>query len=85
MGDPGLDVQHFALAQSDFVARALQQVGLLLGVVHVLGNDRAALQVDLCYGLAFSGDELARNHFRDFFEGDLVPAEQTIGMQGAGL
>src|SRR2546427_1490816 len=85
MLDPRRNVQHFALAHRDFLAadqeleRALQDVRHLLALVRVHRHQAAALQIDLREHLALAGHELARHHFRDFFEGDFIPAVQGDG------
>src|SRR6185295_15360566 len=64
--------------------RALQEVGHLLALVRVIRHQAAAFQVDLREHLALAGHDLAREHFGDFFEGDLVPSMQTnrLGAHG---
>src|SRR3989442_9150737 len=47
-------------------------------------HEAAALQVDLRDHLALARDEFARQHFRHFFERDLVPSMQAnrLGAHG---
>ena len=77
---PGRDVQHLSLADGDLLAadqelqRPLQHVGHLLALVRVHGHQRPLFQVDLREHLALAGHDLARDHFGDFVELDLVPA-----------
>jgi hypothetical protein len=81
--DPRRDVQHFAFAYRNLLAadqelqRSLQHVCDLFALVRVIRHQATALQVDLREHLALAGDQLARQHFSDFFEGDLVPPVQT--------
>ena len=90
MLDPRRDVQHLAFAHGDLLAadqeleRALQDVGHLLALVRVHRHQAAALQIDLREHLALAGHHLARQHFGDFFEGDLVPAMQTNRLAAHG-
>src|SRR6185295_4517499 len=90
MLDPRRDVEDLPLADGDFLAadqelqRALQDVGHLLALVRVHRHEAAALQVDLREHLALAGDDLARQHFGDFFERDLVPAMETNRLAAHG-
>src|SRR2546423_13761015 len=88
--DPRRNVQHLALTHGNLFAgdqkleRALQDVGHLLALVRMIRDDAAALQVDLREHLALAGDDLPREHFSNFFEGDLVPAMETNRLRGHG-
>src|SRR5438874_8271657 len=81
--DPRRDVQQLTFAHDELLAadqelqRALQDVGHLLALVRVHRYEAAALQVDLREHLALAGHDLARQHFGDFFQCDLVPSMQT--------
>src|SRR5438445_822922 len=91
MLDPGRDVEHLAFADGDFLAanqeleRTLQDVGHLLALVRVHRHEAAALQIDLSEHLALAGDDLARQHFGDFFVGDLVPPVEANGLGSHGV
>ena len=77
--DPRRDVQHLAFADRDLFARdqeaerALQDVGHLFALVGMHGHEAATLEVDLRDHLAVARDDLAREHFGDFFECNFVP------------
>src|SRR6516225_8315648 len=83
MFDPRRNVEHLALADRNLLAadeepeRALQDVGHLLALVGVHRHEAPALEINLREHLALAGDDLPREHFRDFFEGDFVPSMQT--------
>src|SRR4249919_2892903 len=81
--DPRRDVEYLAFAHGDLVAadqefqRALEDVGDLLALMRVIRDQAAALQIDLREHFLLAGHQLARQHFGDLLEGDLVPAMQT--------
>jgi hypothetical protein len=84
--DPRRNVQHLAFADGDLLPgdqelqRPLQDVGDLLALVVVHGHHGPLFQVDLREHLALAGDDLARDHFGDFFQRELVPAVERDGL-----
>ena len=85
MADVRRDVQDFTLADDDLLGadqefeRPLEHIGHLLALVRVHRHLRAPLQVDLRQHFAFAGDDLARDHLGDFFEGNFIPTVEACG------
>src|SRR5687768_13895184 len=90
MRRPRGDVQHLAFAHDDLLSlhektqRALQDVGHLFALVRVNRHEGAALEINLREHLALAGDDLLRDHFGHFVEGDLVPPMQSRSHNGVG-